>query len=77
MSPTLKPGQTVWVFQWAYLFSKPQAGEVVVFEKEGKEMVKRITEVRDNAITVVGDNKVDSLEVGSVPVRNIVGRVLG
>ncbi len=78
MEATLKAGEIVWVNNWSYLFSKPKVGDIVVFRFQNKEMVKRITQVKSDSVEVVGDNKVDSLgsqDIGSILIRNIVGKV--
>ncbi|MDP3733469.1 MAG: S26 family signal peptidase [Candidatus Daviesbacteria bacterium] len=81
MLPNLKEGQEVLSFNWAYLFSKPKVGDVVVVKVNGKEMVKRITKFldREKMIFVMGDNKKDSLDsrkLGWIDKKNLIGKVI-
>lgn len=62
MEPTLKSGQVVWVNNWAYVFNSIKVGEVVVFKKDGQELIKRVTRISGNSIFLSGDNKSDSLD---------------
>lgn len=79
MEPTLKTGQIVWVNNWAYFFNKVKTADVVVFKKDGQELVKRVIKVDKDEIFVTGDNKTDSLDsnnFGAVSQSLIVGKVL-
>lgn len=79
MLPTLKEGQDVLVFNWAYLLKKPKVGEIVVIKVNGKELVKRIQSLNDRSINVVGDNSKDSLDsrkLGSIIRKDIIGKVV-
>lgn len=80
MFPTLKPGQDVLVFNWAYLFSKPKPGDIVVIKKNGTEMVKRIGQITsDRNIFVQGDNvngSTDSRSFGGIKASEIIGKVI-
>lgn len=79
MEPTLKNGQVVWVNNWAYLINIVKVGDIVVFEKDRQELVKRVTKIVEDNIYLTGDNKSDSLDsrsFGEVNQRLIVGKVL-
>lgn len=79
MLPTLKPRQDVLVFNWAYIFSKPKIGDIVVIKHKSKEMVKRIQNIHDHKVCVTGDNKkesTDSREFGAISMLEIVGKVV-
>lgn len=89
MLPTLKPGQDVLVFRWAYLFSRPNVGDIVAIKVNGKEMIKRIQKTDDSPgeasakrgrrIFVIGDNEresTDSRSFGPVHKSHILGRVI-
>lgn len=77
MLPTLKPGQDVLLLCW---FLKLRVGDMVVFKKNGKEMVKRISKFldREKMIFVVGDNQresTDSRHFGWVDKSRIIGKI--
>lgn len=79
MFPTLKPGQDVLCFNWAYIFSKPKKGDIVVIEHQGKEIIKRVHLYHDRGIFVQGDNKkgsTDSRSFGPVDKSKIIGKVI-
>ena len=79
MSPTLKEGQDVLSFNWAYLGKKPSVGDIVVIEVNGKEMIKRVVEVTGKQVLIEGDNKresTDSRDFGLVNMDQIVGKIV-
>ena len=79
MLPTLKPGQDVLVFNWAYIFSKPKNGDIVVIRVNSRDMVKRIQRVQGYECFVEGDNKetsTDSRDFGVIDRSRIVGKVI-
>lgn len=79
MEPTLKMGQEVLCFNWAYIFIQPKVGDIVVVKVNGKEMVKRIQKVDGRRIFIMGDNKKDSLdsrELGWIDKKNLIGKVI-
>ena len=79
MLPTLKPGQDILCFNWAYFFSKPKKGDVVVFRKNGKDMIKRIQKLLDREVFVQGDNgkeSTDSRNFGPVDKSQLVGKII-
>ena len=79
MLPTLKPGQDVLCFNWAYIFSKPKIGDIVVIRLKGKEIIKRIQKTNDRRIFVQGDNKkesTDSRNFGLIDKSEIIGKVI-
>ena len=75
------PLRQKYLIRWA----QPKAGEVVVFyTPTGEIAVKRCVEIIDNSqhkrFYAIGDNGLasyDSRSYGSVPVENIIGKVLG
>lgn len=79
MLPTLKHNQDVLCFNWAYAFSKPKIGDIVVINHNGLDMVKRIQKIHDREIIVKGDNKdqsTDSRNFGPIKRSEILGQVI-
>ena len=78
MQPFLNEGDRAVVFRWAYTFSSPKKGDVVVFKGgDGKEYVKRIAIVAENGKFVVeGDNKSDSKKLPPIHKKAIIGKVV-
>lgn len=83
MLPTLKPGQDVLCFNWAYIFSKPKKGDIVIVQsvkcKVKSEIVKRIQKVKGSKVYLIGDNKkesTDSRDFGPIDKSEIIGKVV-
>ena len=76
MQPFLDEGNRVVVFRWAYLFSKPKIGDVVVFRGSGKGYIKRIVAAKGGLFSVKGDNEKDSLKMSPIGKNSIIGRVI-
>ncbi|MBI2176578.1 S26 family signal peptidase [Candidatus Woesearchaeota archaeon] len=79
MQPSINESDRVVVFNWAYLFSQPKSGDVVVFRgSDGRGYVKRIAAVTEKGeFLVEGDNKGDSRKLPPVRRSAIIGRVVG
>ena len=79
MSPSLRPGQDVLSFNWAYLGKKPKKGDIVVVIVNRKDMVKRVERVMGNELWIRGDNRdegTDSRDFGAITIDNVVGKVI-
>lgn len=79
MEPTLKNGQIVWVNQWYYPINKIMVGDTVIFEQNGKELIKRVAKIKGDQVFVTGDNKNDSQDsrnFGLIEKKKISGKVL-
>ena len=76
MLPTLKSGQDVLVWCW---FLNPKAGDIVVVNKTGRDIVKRISKINDRYILIIGDNSkesTDSRNFGWIKKSEIIGKVI-
>ncbi len=73
MLPVLKPGQNILVWHW---FLMPKAGDLVVFQKEGRSIVKRVKEIEDKKLWVAGDNAGDSKDFGWLNRSEVLGKVV-
>jgi phage repressor protein C with HTH and peptisase S24 domain len=52
MSPSYQPGDTLLGWSWFI----PMAGQVVIAEREGMQIIKRVESVSDVQIWLIGDN---------------------
>ena len=78
MQPGLKEGDRVIVFKWAYLFSWPKAGDIIVFDSNSEKYVKRVAAVaKSGELVVEGDNRNDSRKLPPVKKNAVIGRVVG
>lgn len=76
MQPAIREGSRIIVFRWAYLFSRPKIGDVIVFRSGGSEYVKRVKALAENGFIVEGDNRSDSRKMPLVTGGSVVGRVI-
>lgn len=77
MLPTLKPGKLIIALRARY--SKYKEGDVVILRHEGIEKVKRVHEVKNDVVFVIGDNpseSKDSRAFGALPVSAVIGKVV-
>ena len=81
MTPSVAPGERVFVLRAAYWFGPPKAGDVVVLRdprKPERLLMKRIEKAHANSFEVSGDNEdgsTDSRTFGPVPAELILGKV--
>lgn len=81
MQPGIKEGDRVVVYNWAYAFSQPKVGDVVVFSgSDNKTYVKRIIAVAvaadKKSFFVEGDNRSDSKKLPPISRKAIIGKVV-
>src|SRR3972149_8207117 len=61
MEPTLRAGDHVLVYRWAYRRTRPRSGDVVVLrdpEDADRYLVKRVAETKPpDRVVVLGDNR--------------------
>lgn len=77
MVPVLPPGTRVIGWAWTTSF---HGGDVVIFEHEGKEMMRRIKEVLgDGSLYLVGEHpetSQDSRHFGAIDPSHILAKVI-
>ncbi len=82
MEPAIKHDARVLVFSWAYVFSKPKNGDLIVCQdprSAKRKLLKRIVRVLSNQIWVEGDNtdfSDDSRIFGAISSKDIFGKVI-
>lgn len=75
MAPKLEPGQLVMATGW---FRHLHPGQVVIFEHDGRQKIKRIEQIEDHRLYVIGDNlelSTDSRHFGWITRREVIARV--
>lgn len=75
MSPSLRHGQLILCYSPARI----GIGDVVVFNHQGLDKVKRVKALHKDGVYVLGDNKknsTDSRQFGLVDISNIKAKVL-
>ena len=81
MEPAMAAGDYVIVNRWAYRLGEPAKGDLVVLrdpENKERHLVKRVADVVNGGVFVVGDNlerSRDSRRFGPVPKSLLIGRV--
>lgn len=76
MMPVLPPGTYVIGWRW-YRSIKP--GNIIVFTHEGKEKIKRVSEVKDSQVHVLGDHHVastDSRHFGWLDMQHVTAKII-
>jgi nickel-type superoxide dismutase maturation protease len=79
MIPTLKEGNEVICYRWAYSKNPPKVGDLVVAKVKDLEIIKRVMLVRDDEVYLKGDNEhqsTDSRNFGWINNRQIVGKAV-
>jgi phage repressor protein C with HTH and peptisase S24 domain len=72
MEPAYEPGDTVIVVR----FLKVGKGDVVIFKRDNIFYIKRVMKKSDTSFFVEGDNKKDSLHIGWIDKKDIIGKVI-
>ena len=76
MAPKLHPGQLILATAF---FKKLRPGQVVIVERENKQLIKRIERIKEDKVFVVGDNlnaSIDSRQFGWLDQSCVIAKVL-
>jgi nickel-type superoxide dismutase maturation protease len=76
MAPTYGHGKLVLAWRWR----RPKVGDVVIVRHHRLELIKRIHQLEDNKVFLLGDNpqeSTDSRHYGWLPARSILAVVIG
>lgn len=76
MLPKFPPEDIIIVSTLPYFFISPKVGDVILFKKNGKRYLKRISQIEKEKISVLGDNKKDSLAIADIEKRDIIGKII-
>ena len=76
MAPAFLPGRLV----FAWRLRKPRIGDVVIVRHHHLELIKRVSQLDDDRVYLLGDNPVestDSRHYGWLPMASVLGVVVG
>ncbi len=76
MEPTIKEGKEVLISSIPYFFLKPKTGDIAAFNYLNKVLIKRIKKVKSENYLMEGDNLSDSLKIGWIAKKDIIGKVI-
>jgi len=72
MIPAFRPDDHVLTLNW----TQPKVSDVVVFKDNDRYFLKRIIKIKKNLFYVSGDNKKESLVLGPMVKKQVVGKVI-
>lgn len=76
MMPLFIPNDKVLASSLPYIFGHPKKGDVVVFRYNKKILIKEIVKEKEDKFLVKGKNKNDSLKVGEIKRKQILGKII-
>ena len=76
MEPAMKEGSFFIASSLPFLFSKPKKGDIILFQRDGKNIVKKINKVENDKYYVEGENITDSLDFAPITRREIIGKLI-
>jgi signal peptidase I len=76
MEPILKDRSEVLISSIPYIFSKPRPGDIIAFWNFNKVFIKRVKKEKQGNYLVEGDNVIDTLRIGWITKKDIIGKVI-
>lgn len=76
MEPRLKNKDEVLVSSVPFIFSSPKIGDMIAFYFSNKLLIKKIKKIRSPLFLVEGENLKDSIRVGWISKKDIIGKVI-
>src|SRR5438309_2301825 len=81
MTPTFKNGDELWASPLYYKLFKPKVNDIAIVKdpRDGRLLLKRIKEVKNNKYFIAGDNpkaSTDSRQFGEVDKSAIIAKIL-
>ncbi len=76
MEPKIKNGSFFIASSIPFKFMNPKVKDVVVFKKENKVIVKKITKIEKGKYFIEGENLSDSKNFGYIQRKEILGKIL-
>jgi len=72
MIPILVPGKIIIASGWLPV----RAGDVVTARIAGKDVIKRVSKINKDKLSLKGDNATDTTDYSSVPRSQVIGRLI-
>ena len=76
MEPVFKEGSFLVASSVPLLFAQSKVGDIILFDSEGKTILKKIVKFENGKYFVEGENKLDDKKSPPVPRSKILGKVI-
>ena len=76
MEPKFKDGSFLIASSIPFMFAKPKPGDIILFDSEGKSILKKIVGIEGGKYHVSGENKLDDKKFSPIDRSEILGKVI-
>lgn len=76
MESHMKEGSFFIASSLPFWFDRPKEGDIILFDDNGKKIVKKIVKIENEKFHVSGENKRDSLKFDPIDRGQITGKVI-